>query len=1152
MGDFLKGNKISSLYQQFICVGDPATRTGVHATTQQLVWTDDGADGKNVFPLTAAQDALQFTTDKRLEFRDDSIYIQSAGDSVLNLVADGEVDISTVLFDLNATGAVTIDTTSGGISLDASGASNFSVDAGHLTFATTTSGEIFLTPMNFVQMPSDKKLQFVDSGEYVSGNGTDLTLGSGGDINLTATGDINIPSGIGMAFGDDGEKIEGDGSDLTIASSGQLFLNSVAGIQIAANQKLYFAPDNHQYIYSDDTNFLIVSVSGDISLAPAIAGDVNIPANIGLTFDGGSDNVKMEYSSATTAFNFDSTSKININSTNNAASAIYLHANGGTSETIKIHSEQGTSVTEGDESISILSDAGGVGIRSTANLANAVNLTADGGASSTILIYNDQGTSVNEGAASIQLLSDAGGINIKSTANLAESILLTTDGGVSETIKIHSDQGTGSGSIEITSDAGGIDINASGAGKAFDLDAAKIQLDSTEASNFTQTVNSSSNKTMTISSLNSGAGVGDLVLNADGQVHIRSDVTTDTYAGAGIQIGTDLSGVDVAIGHTTSDVRIGDNLLVTGGGTVTVSGDMTVTGTLTTATLSYADLTVSDTSPTFTITNTTHENGDLDGTSSPITGREAVSTYRGEKTDGTAHDLAAMVVGHSGTGNDKKGQFQFFVNSGTDTDGALTRKLIIDGDTNISFGNNDAGTGNVLFGQSAGSVIASGGDYNTLIGVEAGEAITTADNNVAIGYQALKVTTTGGTNVAIGKQCLMDNTTGAFNTAIGLRALYNNTTGLNNFAIGNQAMYTNTTGVANLALGGNALFANTTGSYNAGIGLLALEENTTGAYNVAIGVGALNANTTGSQNVAIGHEALQNQTTAIQNVAIGYKSLEANTTGINNTAIGWETLKVNTTGVQNTAVGMKALNANTTGIKNTAVGDLALQVNTTGVGNTAVGSNSALATTEGTYNTAVGYAAGATITTGDKNIFIGNEADGVAATSNQIAIGYSTVTTGQYGIAIGDDVTAATNNCVIGKSGATITVDFSSSGTWTQASDMRKKQDIKEDSLGLDFINDLNTKTYRWKPADQHPEEWKHFRVDENNDKIYPSMDTETVMHGMIAQDVKAALDAAGCSTFGGWSEDENGQQQVSKSMFVIPLIKAVQELTERIKELEK
>ena len=156
----------------------------------------------------------------------------------------------------------------------------------------------------------------------------------------------------------------------------------------------------------------------------------------------------------------DSSGDIDLVSTANSAAAIYLQENGGTSGTIKIHADQGTSVTEGAESVTILSDAGGVGIRSTANLANAVNITVDGGTTSSMTLFNDQGTGATEGSASIQLLSDVGGINIKSGLNGANAILLTADGGTSETIVIHADQGTGTGSIELLSDAGGIELDA--------------------------------------------------------------------------------------------------------------------------------------------------------------------------------------------------------------------------------------------------------------------------------------------------------------------------------------------------------------------------------------------------------------------------------------------------------------------------------------------------------------------------------------------------------------------------------------------------------------------------------------------------------------------------------------------------------------------
>jgi hypothetical protein len=169
---------------------------------------------------------------------------------------------------------------------------------------------------------------------------------------------------------------------------------------------------------------------------------------------------------------------ITLTSTSTSACGIYLRANGGTSETIKIHSDLGTSVTEGAESVTILSDLGGVGIRSTANLANAINITADGSTASTIQIYNDTGTAVNEGVASIQLLSDVGGIGIKSGLDAAGAIRLTADAGECETIILHSDQGTGEGSITLTSDAGGIDLNAA-AGKDIALDSGQVLITAT-------------------------------------------------------------------------------------------------------------------------------------------------------------------------------------------------------------------------------------------------------------------------------------------------------------------------------------------------------------------------------------------------------------------------------------------------------------------------------------------------------------------------------------------------------------------------------------------------------------------------------------------------------------------------------------------------
>ena len=62
------------------------------------------------------------------------------------------------------------------------------------------------------------------------------------------------------------------------------------------------------------------------------------------------------------------------------------------------------------------------------------------------------------------------------------------------------------------------------------------------------------------------------------------------------------------------------------------------------------------------------------------------------------------------------------------------------------------------------------------------------------------------------------------------------------------------------------------------------------------------------------------------------------------------------------------------------------------------------------------------------------------------------------------------------------------------------------------------------------------------------------IQHGMIAQEVRTAMDKHGIEEFGGWYEDklhEDKQQGISESMYVIPLIKAVQELSAKVKDLE-
>ena len=302
--------------------------------------------------------------------------------------------------------------------------------------------------------------------------------------------------------------------------------------------------------------------------------------------------------------------------------------------------------------------------------------------------------------------------------------------------------------------------------------------------------------------------------------------------------------------------------------------------------------------------------------------------------------------------------------------------------------------------------------------------------------------------------------------------------------------------------------------------------------NTAFGASALTANTTGEGNVAVGYQALDANTTGIFNSAVGNSALGSNTTGGYNVAFGYEALYLHTAGTNNSAVGFQALYKTTTGIRNTAVGNQTLYNNTTGANNTALGVEALYANTTGASNTAVGFLAGDSITTGSSNVFIGSNVDASAATgTNQIVIGV--------------DITGQANtNVTIGNSAGKIYNAYTVNATWTQTSDGTMKNIVGPDTLGLSFINRLNPIKFTWKPQNELP-------VDHPYYKEINSKDTTTVIHGFVAQEVKAALDAEGCTTFNGWDQGNDGIQAISREMFISPLVKAVQELSAQVQALQ-
>ena len=507
------------------------------------------------------------------------------------------------------------------------------------------------------------------------------------------------------------------------------------------------------------------------------------------------------------------------------------------------------------------------------------------------------------------------------------------------------------------------------------------------------------------------------------------------------------------------------------------------------------------------------------------------------------------------------------------------------------------GTSNYRAGVNAGNSIASGGNFNVVVGDEAGTAITTGLKNVAVGMDAMGTNVDGDGNVAVGYQALktMEPANGfSFNTAVGAQAGLSVTSsvkntligslagdgitsgdGLNvavgvgalgaasnntqeNVAIGNDALSTEDGHGRNVAVGFEALKtlnagalalntavgqqagkAMTTGVNNTLIGGQAGDALTDADFNVAVGRNALSADTLGSTSIAIGHAALetQNFTSAANtyNVAIGHVAGQSITTGSVNTLIGGLSGDAITTGVYNVTLGVSTLGANTGAHKNTAIGSnsmVAFNVTSnTDTFNTAVGYGSAIALTTGVQNTFVGALAGDDLTTGSNNTIIGYGC-------NINAVGQD------HGIALGHNVGVSANDFSFGKSGNKVTNDFDTDANWSRSSDERLKKNITDQTLGLDFINDLRTVKYNWKASnelDSSDSQLAHLYKENPADN---EMNTNATMHNFIAQEVKAALDTAGVSNFAGWKEDEKGVQQVSREMFVIPLVKAIQELS--------
>jgi len=385
-----------------------------------------------------------------------------------------------------------------------------------------------------------------------------------------------------------------------------------------------------------------------------------------------------------------------------------------------------------------------------------------------------------------------------------------------------------------------------------------------------------------------------------------------------------------------------------------------------------------------------------------------------------------------------------------------------------------------------------------------------------LGTNALAHNTTSGIyNTGLGYYALNANTSGNHNTATGALSLYYNSTGVHNTASGAYALVLNTIGSSNTANGFDAMYNNTAGSYNTAFGMYSLNKNTGANYNTAIGYAALYFNT-GGDNTASGAYSLYSNTTGFYNTATGFDAMYSNTTGAYNTAFGAYSLHKNTTANYNTAIGYGAL-YNGTGNYNTAIGNGALVSNTTGFRNTAIGYYADVSTGNLTNATAIGYNA-------------------KVNASNKVRIGNTSVTSigGQVG--------------------------------WSIFSDGRYKRDIKENVPGLAFINNLRPVTYTVNVKglnEYYNKGRKHVANDETanneNDAAKAEMQkaedaaAKIVHNGFIAQEVEEAAKKLNYEFSGvDKPQTKDGLYGLRYDNFIVPLVKAVQELSKTNDEKDK
>lgn len=289
----------------------------------------------------------------------------------------------------------------------------------------------------------------------------------------------------------------------------------------------------------------------------------------------------------------------------------------------------------------------------------------------------------------------------------------------------------------------------------------------------------------------------------------------------------------------------------------------------------------------------------------------------------------------------------------------------------------------------------------------------------------------------------------------------------------------------------------TAGQYLASLGTAGVEwADIASATPTAEGliIGRTAGTASSSYNVALGYNA--SAATAVPNV--GY---------VGNTFIGVDCGKDATTGHNNVAIGGQAGFALTTGSFNTFVGTSAGLAQFTSSGNTLIGHGAGYSYESMTDCTMLGQTAGGQAgfltSTGTNLTLIGNDAIASGtAVSNQITLGDSAITSLRCAVT-----------------------------TITALSDERDKENITPLEYGVDFVKELKPVSFDWNTRD--------------GKKVgLPDI-------GFIAQDLATLEDQHDPQRLALTLRDNPEKLEASPARLIPILVKAIQELSARVEELE-